>query len=360
MSVAPPPDPLVPIFNPLYWDLTATDGATGITPAYLNLNYLKFPYAQGLENLQNTNVIGTMTVSGTTTLNDPLQVNDLCNITGALTVTGITTLNDPLQVNDTATVTGTLTASSTVTLGSVSSSVPTCLASYSAVTPTDNTTKIPTTAWVQTAIGTVPTSNVISTQTFTGNSNITFPTNTQYATIMISGAGGNSGNAYFTGSAVNTGGGGGGGGFVYINRLPVEAGTLMGCSFTSGSASLYYLPIANTVYTGNTPIVSANKGGNGGDGSAGGAGTAGIGQGATISLTGYGIASAGAPAGAGISTSGSGQVLFGINQLGYFNQLVNAGGYGNGGYTVVNNGAGNNYTVVSAGGAVCIVVSYSS
>lgn len=346
MSVAPPPDPLVPIYNPLYWDLTATDGATGITPAYLNLNYLKFPYAQGLENLQNTNVVGTMTVSGTTTLNDPLQVNDLCNITGALTVSG------------------TLTASSTVTLGSVSSSVPTCLASYSAVTPSDSSTKIPTTAWVQTAI--TSSFNTISTQVFTSTSDITFPSGTKYVTIMVVGAGGSAGSAYFTGSAVSTGGGGGAGGFVYINRLPAEAGTFMGCSFVSGQTSLYYLPIPNSVITSNYSLASANAGGNGTAGSAGGAGNGGIGAGATINLTGFGIAGSAVASGVGITTSGSGQTTYGFNILSYFNTLTQINpstpplNYGIGGYTVVNNGAGNDYTIYPAGGGVCIVISYSS
>jgi len=302
-------------------------------------NFLAYPNAQGTENLKTTNIAGVLTCANNSIFNAPIAVNS--NITlqaGASPPKSITFSDGTVQT----------TAGGLVPSGVVAGS-------YTNTNITVNTNGIITSA----SSGATPT-NVISTQAFSSTANFAFPAGTQYATIMISGAGGNSGNAYFTGSAVNTGGGGGGGGLVYINRLPVEAGTLMGCSFSSGTATLYYLPIANTVYTGNTTIASATKGGNGGDGSSGGAGIAGIGQGATVNLTGFGIASAGAPAGAGISTSGSGQVSLGVNLLGYLNQLFNAGGYGNGGYTVVNNGAGNNYTVVPAGGAICIVVSYSS
>ena len=338
MSVAPPPDPLVPIFNPLYWE-TAADGAA-ITTAYLNANYLKFPFAQGTENMQNTNVVGTLAVSGITTLNDPVQIND------------------------------TLTSTSTVTLGSVSSSVPTCLASYAAVTPTDNTNKIPTTAWVQTALGAYVATNVISIQTFTGNSTITFPTNTQYATIMLSGSGGNSGGAYYdSGSAsVTAGGGGGAGGFVYFNRLPMEAGANMSCSFSSGSATLYYTPIAQTSYYATTTSVAiASAGGNGATATGpGGNPSGGFGGGLTLYLTGFGIGLNGGPGGAGQSTSSSFQILRAVNYLSALNQLAQISpstpplNYGIGGYTRINNGAGNDYTINPPGPAVCIVISYSS
>ena len=58
------------------------------------------------------NVTTDLVVTGTTTLNDPLTVNDTASITGntdiggELQVTGATTLNDPLTVNDTASITG--------------------------------------------------------------------------------------------------------------------------------------------------------------------------------------------------------------------------------------------------------------
>jgi hypothetical protein len=323
------------IFNADLWIIEET-GA--ITQEYLEANFLEFPVAQGFETLNGINNLGSSTLSG------------------ALNVSGLTTLNNNLVLQP-----GLPARTITFSDGTIQSTASALAPSgVTAGTYTNTTLTVNTNGIITSASSGAASTNVISTQIFSMTGNFTFPAGTQYATIMISGAGGNSGASYFTGSAVNTGGGGGGGGLVYINRLPVEPGTLMGCSFTSGSASLYYLPIANTVITSNYTIASASKGGNGGDGSAGGAGTAGIGQGATVNLTGFGIASAGVPAGAGISTSGSGQVSLGINVLGYLNQLFNAGGYGNGGYTVVSNGAGNTYNVVAAGGAICIVISYSS
>jgi hypothetical protein len=328
-----PPTESLPIFDSTVFRTPDTTLTIGTASKY----FLQFPNAQGTENLQTTNISGTLTCANNSVFNAPVGINS--NLTfqpGASPPKSITFSDGTVQT----------TAGGLLPSGVVAGS-------YTNTNLTVNTYGIITSA----TNGTAPT-NVISTQVFSSTANFAFPAGTQFATIMISGAGGNSGNTYFSGSAVNTGGGGGGGGFVYINRLPVEAGTFMGCSFTSGTASLYYLPIAGTVLTGNTPIASATKGGNGGDGSAGGVGAAGIGQGATINLTGYGIGQGGYAGGAGISTSGSGQAPFGVNVLGYFNQL--AIGYGTGGYTVVNNGGGNDYTVVPAGGAICIVVSYSS
>ena len=54
----------------------------------------------------------------------------------------------------TTTITGALTCSSTATFGTAGSAdnIPTCIADYSTVSSADSSTKIPTTAWVQTAI----------------------------------------------------------------------------------------------------------------------------------------------------------------------------------------------------------------
>jgi hypothetical protein len=57
MSINPPPDPNVNTFNNLYW-INANDALTIGTG---DLRYLKFPNAQGTENLLNTNVNGVLT-----------------------------------------------------------------------------------------------------------------------------------------------------------------------------------------------------------------------------------------------------------------------------------------------------------
>jgi hypothetical protein len=59
MSVYPPPTEIVPIFNPL--DYLKPDDA--LTIDYANLHYLKFPIAQGTQNMQDTNVNGLLTAN---------------------------------------------------------------------------------------------------------------------------------------------------------------------------------------------------------------------------------------------------------------------------------------------------------
>jgi len=106
MSVNPPPNPNVNRFNNLYW-ISADDG---LTIGVGDLRYLKFPNAQGTETLLATNVTGTLTATG------------LANFTN---------INPPTS----------------------SQAIP---------ASTDATSKIPTTAWVQTAI-TAGSSSAIST-----------------------------------------------------------------------------------------------------------------------------------------------------------------------------------------------------
>ena len=59
MSTNTPPNPNVDTFNTLYWKTS-----TGIlTIEDADLRYLKFPVAQGTENLQTTNVNGVLTAN---------------------------------------------------------------------------------------------------------------------------------------------------------------------------------------------------------------------------------------------------------------------------------------------------------
>jgi len=66
MSVNQPPNPNVATFNNLYW----ISADTGLTTATGDLRYLKWPVAQGTENLQTTNVNGVLTC------NDDLVINN--------------------------------------------------------------------------------------------------------------------------------------------------------------------------------------------------------------------------------------------------------------------------------------------
>jgi hypothetical protein len=114
MSVRPPPFPNVNRFNNLYW-ITSDTG--GLTESQADLLYLKFPNAQGTENLVATNVNGALTATGT------------ASFTNAAPPTS----------------TATQPASN------------------------DSSTKIPTTAWVQTAVAGGSTPNLLPlNNTWTG------------------------------------------------------------------------------------------------------------------------------------------------------------------------------------------------
>jgi hypothetical protein len=131
MSVNLPPNPNVATFNNLYWIFNTTQ----LTQAEADLLYLKFPVAQGAENLQTTNVNGIMTC------NDDVNFADGANITTfnqTLTNFTITSANPPLS-------TATQPASN------------------------DSSTKMPTTAWVQSAIAGGATTDTLSQVLVAGN-----------------------------------------------------------------------------------------------------------------------------------------------------------------------------------------------
>ena len=62
MAIYPPPSFIeyIPIFNPIDWETTAEGG---ITIAYLNAHYLKYPVAQGLETLNGMINLGDTTLN---------------------------------------------------------------------------------------------------------------------------------------------------------------------------------------------------------------------------------------------------------------------------------------------------------
>jgi hypothetical protein len=242
------------------------------------------------------------------------------------------------------------------------------------ILPADSSTKIPTTAWVQTAItagGGGGGGGVISTQIFTTNSNITLTLETQFVTLMVSGAGGASGGYYYDSAnqVVTAGGGGGAGGSAIISRLPMEAGTNLIVAFSNnnGTCSVGYLSRPNTVYTFNVPLLTANAGAGGVTAVSTGGNPAG-GAGGTVSVgfspMGYGLT--GGAGGVGQQSSTTYAILQGINFLSTVNQnmvistTTTPFNYGAGGYTRINDGANGNATINDPGQAVCIVISYSS
>lgn len=315
----PAPREDVPIFDPL---LFLEQDLGPLTEAIADTKYLRFPFAQGTENMAVMNVAGIATFfdsivhQGANTENFTTNQNIIMN----------GTVGKYIQFPDG-------TQQTTASSGSGS--------------------------------------NVLSIQTIISNQNITFPVGTQYATIMVSGAGGASGGSFFDASvpSVTAGGAGGAGGCAIIDRLPMKAGTNMVCAFTNsnGTCSVGYLARVNTVYTFNVPVLTANAGAGGVTAVSTGGNPAG-GAGGTVSVAfspmGYGLQ--GGTGGAGQQSSGTYAIAQGINLLSTVNQnmvistVTTPFNYGAGGYTRINDGSTNNVTINTAGAAVCIVISYSS
>lgn len=117
MSVNTPPNPNVSTFNNLYW---ITD-LEPLTTAEANKLYLKFPVAQGTENLQAINVNGTANFNSnvnvanttTTTLNGTVNLNNALNISG---FGSIAMLNGDITMTDDSIITqnGTRTVPNTL------------------------------------------------------------------------------------------------------------------------------------------------------------------------------------------------------------------------------------------------------
>jgi len=79
MSVNTPPNPNVSTFNNLYW----IDADNALTYAEASKKFLKFPTAQGTENLKTTNVSGLLTASGGLTNGNGIN---LSNTNGTITL----------------------------------------------------------------------------------------------------------------------------------------------------------------------------------------------------------------------------------------------------------------------------------
>ena len=261
MSVNQPPTPNVDTFNNLYW----ISGDTALTTAEADLRYLKFPVAQGTENLQTTNVNGILTCN-----NDVIVNNKSLDIDGALgqiryndntiqntaytgatpgtyTATNMTIdANGKISAisNGTAAVnllplnntwTGTQLWSNT-TIGSLQSN---------ATQPpgTDNSNYVPTTAWVQSALGA---GGAYTTVTFELSADTvsqiayTMPVNaTSYNLIMVS-FGGNAGTNTDNGAGTSYMGGSGGSG-LYVRFLnnAIEPGGSYCYRFTKGTGGVF-------------------------------------------------------------------------------------------------------------------------
>lgn len=232
-----PPTETLPIFDSTVF----RNSNTSLTFDEASKYFLEFPRAQGPETLQETTVIGALTCSSTATFG---------------------------------------------TTGSADN-IPTCISDYTTILPADSSTKIPTTAWVQTAItssgGSIigqyvqpPLYLACGDPAFSVNTNypLVFPANARTATISIFGGGGQAGNLFYDGTSYFTGGQGGAGAYVSMtfdigpnaNTISSNPTTpLITYSFTniqpSGSTggnivSLYWWPAGSQQY--NPSILSSN------------------------------------------------------------------------------------------------------
>ena len=281
-----PPTESLPIFDSTVFRTPDTTLTIGTASKY----FLQYPNAQGTENLQTTNVNGALTCAaaaqfnGAVTCASTAQFNgavtcaSTAQLNGALTCASTAQFNGALTCASTAQFNGTLTAANTSTLSttningaltaantaSFTTAIPTCSASYSGVLANDSSTKIPTTAWVQTALATITpvpvTQPTLFTYQYSGTYTPAIPASTVSISVLLIGNGGQRGQ---TGYGVNTtglGGTGGAGGYCYFPRLTTTKNITI--NFTNvGAAQLLIsgLGLANNVYG------EATAGGNGGN-----------------------------------------------------------------------------------------------
>jgi hypothetical protein len=259
-----PPTETLPIFDSTVFE----NRNTSLTFDEASKYFLEFPRAQGPETLQETTIIGA------------------------------------------------LTCSSTASFGTVGSAtnIPICIADYSTILPADSSTKIPTTAWVQTAItggggatigqyAVPPLYLACGDSAFSVNTNhpLVFPANARTATISLFGGGGQAGNLFYDGTSYFAGGQGGAGAYASITfDIGPNANTISGnptplitysCTniqpsgLTGGNiVSLTWWPAGSQQYNpsiqssiGTSSIATVFCGNDGTNASSGGVGTSGTG-----------------------------------------------------------------------------------
>jgi hypothetical protein len=290
MSVNTPPNPNVDTFNNLYW----ISGDTALTQAEADLRYLKYPVAQGTQNMATTNVNGVLTCNNNVIVN-----NKSLDIDGALGQiryadnkvqnTAYTGGNAGTYTNTNMTIdaNGKISAISNgaapvnfllsnntwlgtqlwnnTTIGSLQSNATQPLG-------TDNSNYIPTTAWVQSAIssGAAATQKTYTVQ-YTTNQSVTLPTDCIGISVRCIGRGGASGNAFDNnGGSWNAGGAGSGGCTITsAGILPFTAGHVLQINFN------FYAEIVSTTLS-NSILCRASAGANGANATSGGGGAGGV------------------------------------------------------------------------------------
>ena len=230
MATYPPPNFLEPlsVFNPANWETLDIT----LTTETADTRYLKYPVAQGLETLQDIIVNGSSTFNNPATINNTATFNNTANFDTNIVMTG-TALTNYLEFPDGTkqyTASGNLlTSNNTWTGTNAFNNVNPITTTATMPATTDSSNKIPTTAWVQSAIQ-LNSSPILSSVGYYPAFNKTIgtwqtfntPTNTQFVDIYTIGGGGNSGSDATNptlGWSKGIGGCGGGGGMVLNSRV---------------------------------------------------------------------------------------------------------------------------------------------
>jgi hypothetical protein len=253
-----PPIENLPIFDPSVFNT----GDQYITQNDADKRYLRYPNAQGTENFGQINVNGTATFTTSAVMKKPLLLNsttssdrEIQNTTYTMIdKTGNTSVgklyadiadfyyecngNGKSHIFLNNSISGAQSTTLQMNTSNFiinSTNLPTApLATLPA--STDSSTKIPTTAWVQSAI----TSGGSTTQTvsFTASGTTTTPTNCRFVDIQVIGYGGECGVSAF-GPPVYYGGSGSGGNMALISGASMEGGLTLTFTFVATSTTGY-------------------------------------------------------------------------------------------------------------------------
>lgn len=319
MSVNQPPNPNVATFNNLYW----ISADAGLTTATGDLRYLKFPVAQGTENLQTTNVNGVLTCNDDVVINNQtLEIDGVSGqiryadnkvqntaytggTAGAYTNTNMTIdANGKISAisNGTA-ATNLLPLNNTWTGTQVwSNSFIGSLQSNAFQPPgTDNSNYIPTTAWVQTALAAGGAYTTVTIEVSADSSLVpyTMPTTATSYNLIIVSFGGNGGLNTSSGATSFMGGAGGAGQYVRYNNVPIETSRNYSYRFTKGTGanstnSIGVIWYKNFAGDNASKLVQVYNGGNGTDAVGTTPGTGGTAAGSIYKPTGTTLPSASA------------------------------------------------------------------
>jgi hypothetical protein len=186
-SNLPPKFPSTPVFIPAYWNTATTDT---LTQDQADARYLKFPTGQGTESIPNLIVSGTSTLGAVSLTSLSAPTSSI--ITSSVDNTDVSVRTKGSSFQSTAGVLNLqtddypITKSTLISMNTGKATITTTGTGndFTFVNPpiitnapatADNTTKVPTTAWVNTAITNTIGYTYTNTQTISGATTINFP-----------------------------------------------------------------------------------------------------------------------------------------------------------------------------------------